>query len=206
MCRCKKFLKDFADWSQGDFLRTGTESFQYSGKVTSFLIVRNFLDNGARVVGYGNGILELDSTKRFLVSPPGARLRPKPAPGKMFFSNRGIRCVGGKGVQLSPSSGDTCDIEVVGFADTRTIVFPLNIYTGLFCANNPDLFRLQIDLEIGQTTYVDLTQHFTSILDLRCGNGVLYGFSRETTAAPWACVISLTKDTFTTNQAGVVSG
>jgi hypothetical protein len=194
MCRCKKFLEEFANWSTG---HTGSPGTNQTWNVVNFLMTRNFVGNNRkRIVAYGEGILELDPTRKFLHSPPGTPGRPDASPGKMYFSDRFITVGWAAGVRSTPAPGNPCSLQLSTFDPGPGPFFPGNpLYTGPFCGNNTDSFRLQIDIETGETTYFDLTWHFNAVLDLRCANGVLYGFSRETTATPWACVISLTKGT-----------
>jgi len=137
------------------------------------LITRNFLgNNGKRIVAFGEGILETDPTGKFLLSPPGNRNRLEASPGKMYFNDR-----------------------KVSVADPRPVppnTFPPGpLYQGPFSSLATDSFRLQIEVETGRTVYTDLTWNCTATLELRCANEVMYGFSTETTALPWACVISL---------------
>ena len=206
MCRCKQMLQEFASWSQGPAVRGGTVEFPtFTWQVTNFLITRNFAQaSGARVVAFGTGTLELDPTGRFLYSPPGTVSgRPQKAPGSMFFNDRTITV---QTTSVNQTASNPCSISLAGVAPPPppSFSFPNTAYTGPFCANNTDSFRLQIDVQTGQTTYFDLTWNFTSTLTLRCANGVLYGFSNETTQTPWTCVISLTKGTTVQNLPGII--
>jgi hypothetical protein len=215
MCRCKQMLKEFADWSQGDAVRTGPVEFPtITWQVSNFLISRNFLNpNGTRSTAFGQGHLELDPTKRFLYSPPGGITgRPPALPGKLYFQDRFITI---QTTSVNQTATSPCDINLVGIAPSGgggpSLSIPNTVYTGPFCAHATNSIRLQIDIETGQTTYFDLTANVTSTLNLRCANGVLYGFSNETTQVPWACIISLTKgkypgpeDNTPSDQASVV--
>jgi hypothetical protein len=196
MCKCKKILQDLATYSEG---HTGNPQTDQTWNVVNFLMTRNFVNNsGARVVAFGTGILEEDPTKKFLWSPPGTAGRPDASPGSMYFSDRTILVNGSPSVKTTPSPPNSCNIQLAGINPGPGPFFGVPpVYTGPFCANALDHFRLQIDIETGRLTYIDLTWNFTSTLDMRCANGVMYGFSNETTQVPWACVISLTKGTVT---------
>src|SRR5262249_24312964 len=153
----------------------------FTFNVTDFLMTRNFAgDTGDRIVAFGKGILELDPTKQFLHSPPGTPGRPLASPASMLFSDRMIEVNGAPNVKMTVDTRDACSILATGFDPGAGpfLAGPV-LYTGPFCATRADSFLLRIDLETGETTYTD--SHCTATLELRCANGVLYGFSTETT-------------------------
>jgi hypothetical protein len=70
--------------------------------------------------------------------------------------------------------------------------------TNPFDPNATHPVTITIDIETGRLTFSDPRAHVNETADLRCANGVMYGFAHSSSATPRAFLIAFTTSFFVT--------
>ena len=169
MCKCKKMLQQYVDWCKKPVSDPSRQKYFVDFNIVTIEPGRFFtsycntdpqgasINNGS----VSDGILSLSSVF-FPADTPGLFLSANgkflEGTGKQMFSDRSITVQ----VPSNPSSGGI-DLK------------PSKTYR--FNPEKADKLGIRIDIETGQTTFTLLTWGSgQSKADLRCANGVLYGF------------------------------
>lgn len=169
MCKCKKMLQKYVDWCKQPVSNSSYQKYFVDFNIVTiepgnfFTSYCNTDPQGAEISkgSASGGILSFSSnsfptdTPRLFLSANGKFLE---GTGKQMFSDRSITVQ----VPSNPSSGGI-DLK------------PSKTYR--FNPEKADNLGIRIDIETGQTIFTLLSWGGgQSKADLRCANGVLYGF------------------------------